>query len=427
VQQDKNITAEGYGMTRFLSDSLQAKEPFFRAGLRHLESTSGHPNTDIRFSTHVRQATQAKIRELGLDPNDTTPEELYHALQERIKADDARLNRRLRTEAATHVSAEADVVEGMVRALKALPGTRGGFALKHSTLRSLFKKVPPKRAMKQLGYRSLDSFLKHETPVSVLAAAWLSEGVTWQHKFIDQYKHLSPTDFESRPMTIMKPKSRRWRELGERAAREKRHTILSFKEAGALVLLPLPEDAPSGSTVASLTLALHEVNRIRAAGTFLKICQVRPDFGDFVKAVAADNLETEGRLLDRPITWDLIQRYYARLTEQFREELFGPHIRLEDMAWQPIEESLSAIEPGMDFWKQSAHLGVLQDRSPVSMNVVDVALNYCNKLPFEHRVAQYFRQSLWHELSLQYLPHETVERTVMKTLQPDMAEEMAIA
>lgn len=414
-------------MTRFLSDSLLAEEPAFRLGLRQLEAESHNPNTDIRFSTHIRHATQAKLRELGLNPHDTTPEELYHILQQRMRADDARLTKHLRTQAATHVSAEAEVVAGMVHVLKQLPDTRNCFALKNSSLRAVLKKLPPKKAMKQLGYRSLDSFLKHEAPVSVLAAAWLSEGATWQHRLLDQYKHLTSADFETRDVIITQPDSIRWRELAESVVRQKKHTIISFKELGALVLLPFPADTPDGAVIASLSLALHELNQIRASSTFLKLCQVRPDFGNLVKTVASDEPQLGTSLLNQPISWQLIQRYYARLTEQFREELFEPHIRLEDMVWHSIEHTLSEIDPALSFWKDSAHLGVLHERQPVSLNIVDVALNYCNKVPFEQRIAHYFRQSLWHELLLQYLPHETVERTVMAALQPKLAQETALA
>lgn len=413
-------------MTRFLSDSLQAREPFFRIGLKNL-GTGDNSSTDIRFSTQVQHSAQAKMRELGIDPHDTTPEELYHLLQERMRADDARLTKRLRTTAATHVSAEAEVVSGMVHTLKQLPASKNCFALKNSSLRAMLKKLPPKKAMKQLGYRSLDSFLKHETPVSILAAAWLSEGVSWQNRLLEQYRQLQPSDFETRAIIITQPDSKRWRELAEAVVRQQKHTILCFKEMGALVFLPLPADTPDGAVTATLSLALHELNQIRASSTFLKLCQVRPDFGSLVKTVASDEPELSTRLLDQPLSWSLIQRYYARLTEQFREELFEPHIRLEDMVWHPIEDTLSAIEPSLEFWKDTAHLGVLHQRKPISFNIVDVALNYCNKLPFEQRVAHYFRQSLWHELMLQYLPHETVEQTVMSALQPKLAKETALA
>jgi hypothetical protein len=421
-------------MTRFLADSLQLGEPSFRMGLKHFDAHDGHHprNTDIRFSNHIRQATRSKMRELGLDADDTTPEELYHLLQQRLREDDVRLTRRLRTEAATHVSAEGDVAAGMVHALERLPVLDRCFALKGTSLRALLRKQPPKKAMKRLGYRSLDSFLKHETPVSALAAAWLTEGITWQHKFLDQYKRLTPADFEDRAIAIVRPHSKRWQELGAEVARERRHVILSFKEAGALVVLPFPEDTPPGAVTAAMSLALHELNRIRAGGTFLKLCQVRPDFGSLVRTVARDEPELGISLLGRPLSWQSIQHYYARLTEQFREDLFGPHIRLEDMVWHPVEETLSSIEPSFGFWRDSGHLGMLHDRRPVSLNVVDVALNYCNKLPFERRVAHYFRQSLWHELLFQYLPHETVEKSVMTALQPklakqELAEEMAVA
>lgn len=414
-------------MTRFLSESLQAEEPFFRLGLKSLETANGNRNTDIRFSTRVRQASREKLRSLGLDPDDTAPQELYHVLQERMKADDARLTKLLRTAAATHVSADAEVVSGMVHALRQLPDSRRCFALRNSSLRAILRRSPPKKAMKSLGYRSMDSFLKHESPVSVLAAAWLSEGASWQHRLLEQYKQLGPSDFENREIQIIRPDSNRWRSLAESAVSHKKHNILCFKELGALVLLPLPAEIPPGVVTASLGLALHELNQIRAGSTFLKLCQVRPDFGSLVRLVASDEPKLAVRLLDEPVSWQLVQRYYASLTEQFREAVFEPHVRLEDMAWHPIEQSLSAIDPDFEFWKDTAHLGVLHKQAPVSMNVVDTALNCCNKLPFDQRITHFFRRSLWNELLMQYLDHDAVERSVVETLQPELAEETVTA
>lgn len=414
-------------MTRFLSEALQAEEPFFSQGLRRLETAHGNPNEDIRFSADVRHAARRKIQALGLDPDDTTPEELYHVLQERMKADDARLTKHLRTLSATHVSADGDVVSGMVYALNRLPSARDCFALKNGSLRALFKRFPPKKAMRQLGYRSMDSFLKHEAPAGVLAAAWLTESVTWQNRLLDQYKQLGPGDFERRDISIINPRSGRWRKLAESAVAHQHHNILSLKEAGTLVLLPLPSEVPQGAVTASLGLALHELNRIRAAGTFLQLCQVRPDFGSLVRDAAVDEPRLSVRLLDQPVSWQLFQRYYARAAGKFREEVFGPHIRLEDMAWHPIEEALGLIDPGFDFWKDSSHLGVMHGHRPVSLNMLDAALNYCNRIPFERRVTHYFQQSLRHELMLRYMDHDTVERSVMSALQseaiPEMAEE----
>lgn len=414
-------------MTRFLSESLQASEPYFRLGLKQLEAAHGSPNSDIRLTTEVLHQTQAKLKQLGLDPRDTTARELYHVLQERLKADDARLTKTLRTRAATHVSAEADVVAGMIHALKELPDSKRCFALKTSTLKSIIKQLPPKKAMKRLGYRSLDSMIKHEPPVSIMAAAWLVEGSTWRQKLLDSYKKLQPGDFEDRSIILVRPDSRRWHELAQDTVSRTKHNILCLKELGALVFLPLSDDAPAGSTTASLSLALHELNEIRAGSTFLKLCQVRPDFGNLVRTIVSDEPFLNSRLLDQPVPWHLIQRYYAQLTKGSQNEALEPHLRLEDIAWHPIEQALSAIEPSFAFWDHSAHLGLLDGRQPVSLNVVDAALNYCNQLPFEQRIVHYFQRSLWHELMLRYLHHESVEQTVMSQLQPELAEELVTA
>jgi hypothetical protein len=414
-------------MTRYLSESLQAPEPFFRLGLKRLEAANGNPSTDIRFSSEVKQATRAKLHQLGLDPDNTTAEELYHVLQQRVEADDRRLTKTLRTRAATHVSAEADVVAGMIHSLRSLPDSRHCFALKNSALKAIIKKLPPKKAMKQLGYRSLDSCLKHESPVSILAAAWLVEGHAWQQKLLDLYKRLQPGDFENRSIQLMELTSAKWHSLAAQIVTDRRHNLMSFKELGTLVFLPLPADIPPGTVTASLSLALHELNEIRASSTFLKLSIVRRDFGAVVQIVATDEPRLSSQLLDQPVPWHLIQRYYARLTGSAAQSALEPHLELSDMVWHPIEDALSAIEPSLKFWQEGAHLGLLQEGKAVSLNIVDAALNCCNQLSFEKRVVQHFQRSLWHELLLRYLQHQTVEQTVINELQPRLATETAIA
>jgi hypothetical protein len=412
-------------MTRFLSEALAAREPFFRLHLNRLEAASGHPNTDIRLTTEIQRATQAKLRQLGLDPHDTTAAELYHALQERIKADDLRLTKTLRTRAATHVSADGDVVDGMIHVLHELPDSKRCFALKTSVLKAMIKKQPPKHAMKQLGYRSLDSFLKHESPVLILAAAWLSEGISWQRRLLDQYKKLKPSDFEDRKITLLRPSALRWQRLAAETVATKKHNLITFKELGAVVFLPLAPDAPGGTTTASLALALHELNEIRASSTFLKLCQVRRNFGQLVQTAAAGEPYMDSQLAGQPVPWQLAQRYYAGLKQADRVEFSDPHLQLEDIAWHPVEDTLAAIEPSFDFWRQGAHLALLHDQRPVSFNVVDAALNYCNQIPFERRLAHYFQRSMWHELLLRYLRPESIERALLGEAQPQLAEELA--
>lgn len=410
-------------MTRALSKLLDAREPSFSQSLRSLEDAHGRPSADIRLTSEVAQAARVKLRALGLDANDTTAEELYHALEQRLLADDARLEKTLRTLAATYISAEGDVVAGMVHALVHLPVNKNCFALKISAARALFKKQPPKRAMRQLGYRSLESMLKHESPATLLCAAWLLESPAWRRNWTEQYKTLEPRDFESRPMIIVTPQGRKWQSVSASLVAARRHNLISFKELGAIVLLPLPADKPAGSVTATLALALHALNDIRAAGTFLRLSQVRPDFGRFVQVVAHGEPFVQTELLDQAVPWHLVQRYYARARHLFNEELFEPHLRAEDIGWHSVERLLSRIEPSFAFWHDSAHVSLLDGTQPVSCNVLDAALNYCNRLPFHLRTSTYGRTALWHELMLRYLKHDAIERAVTAELQPALATE----
>lgn len=410
-------------MTRYLSHALQANEPAFSLSLGRLEAANGKPSTDIRLSHEINQATNNKLRELGLDPEDTTPQELYHVLQMQVERDDARLTKTLRTKAATHVSAEADMVAGIIHVLKELPDSKRCFALKASRLKSILKSVPPKKAMRRLGYRSMDSFLKHEAPISIIAAAWLTESESWQKKFLEQYTKLSPGDFETRNIQILEMNSAKWRELAAETVERTKHNLICFKEIGALVFLPFSGEAPKGAATISLSLALHEINEIRASSTFLKLSQVKPNFGQVVKTVASDEPRLSSQLLDQSVPWHLIHRYYSRLTDRFRTDLFEPYLQLEDMIWHPIEKTLAQIEPSMKFWQQTSHLGLLDGRDPVSLNIVDAATNYCNDMPYQRRGAHYFQRSLWHELLLRYLHHQPVEDSVLTELQPEFATE----
>ena len=391
---------------------LGAREPMFRRGISRLESASGHAATDIRLSTEVERGAQYKLRELGFDPHDTTGAELYAALQQRIRNDDALLGRTLTRRYGTASSHSA------VRcALAALPVPKQCFGLKTAVGRQLLKGLPPRHSMKILGYRSFDSMMRREPLLAVYAAGWLLEPAGWRKAMLEAYRKLHATDFEVRSMALIAPEADRWRTLAQPVVMTKKHTIVGLREFGAIVMLPLPDAAPPAATLTSLLLALHEMNEVRAAGTFLKFSQARPDFGRLLQATVADESTFGVELLGGPLPWQIIHRYYARFAERFRAEVFEPFVRQEDLAWHSVEKALQYIEPDLHFWQHTTTLGTLHGHRPVSMNVIDAALSFCNQLPYEHRIVHYFRHSLWHELVMRYLRHENVEQAVLRGLE----------
>jgi len=408
-------------MTRTLSEFLGARQPAFGLGLAKLERASGHPSNDVRLTADLVQATKSKLRELGLDPHDTTGPELYHALQQRIQEDDARLSRALQAAAQSD-----DLVTAVAQALRTVPIPRGCFALKSTAAKTLLRRLPPKRAMKQLGYRSFDSMLKHEPVAALYAAAWLVESDGWRKSMHEQYKKLRASDFEATMITILNPSSTRWQQLAQSVVTAKKHNVIGFKELGAIILLPLPAEQPPVATTATLVLALHSMNEIRAASTFLKLCQVKPNFGEVLQTVVTDEPSLSTELLDSSVPWQIVQRYYARFKDAFRGEVFEPHIQAEDLSWHNIERILAHLEPSLEFWRGTQALGLLHEHQPVSLNIADVALAACNRLPYASRIVHYARHSLWHELLLGYLQHDAVEQSMLGQLQSQLVAEPAV-
>jgi hypothetical protein len=410
-------------MTRFLSMVLGAAEPRFSQSIQQLERAAGAPNADIRLTADIMQRTRAKIAELGLDPSDTTGPELYSALQERLKRDEQTVRQALQIPADAKPD---DIVARTVQFLQRQAAPTICFALKLSVAKRLLKKKPPRAAMKRLGYRSVDSMLKHEGVPHLYAAALIAESDSWQRGFREQYAKLSPVDFESRPIRLSRPKTKHWQELAHDFVDASRHNIVSFPELGAAVLLPLQE-AVDGLAITTLLLAGEELNGIRAHSSYAKLQQVKPNFGRLMQKSSVSEPYTSARLADQPVSWRMIQRYYATFTGSYHPEVFEPHVQPEDMQWVNGEELLAGLHPSLEFWRGAAHLGLVHEGAVVSCNALDVSLSFCNHLPFASRIVHFVRDSVWHQLMLRYLHQQNLEEAVHRQLAGELTQPLALA
>jgi hypothetical protein len=380
----------------------------FQLSLRQLEGSSGGPNNDIRLSSEILQGVRFKIHELGLDPDDTSGEELYAMLGAKLQEDEKRFAAAIKPK----TSKSTDIVAHVAKALTKEVSPTHCFALKSVSAKRLLKANLPKKAMKALGYRSADSMLKHESAASIYAIATLLESDQWMKKQLKSYEKLKVTDFEIRKIVIEHPATKRWQALADSVVATKKHNILSFKELGSVVLLPLPKVQPALVALTTAVLTLHAVNEIHAASTYLKLHQVQSKFGMIVRQVVEDNAYLPSKLLDQPVSWSMVQYYYARVTEAVRAELFEPVLQADDFTWQNIEQVLANIEPSLKFWEGTTYLGLLKDGYAVSCNLTDLILSYCNHMPFAARQLSNFRQSLMTELSLRYLDAEKLHEAI---------------
>ena len=65
---------------QFLASILATDHPLFAKTIADLEAASGGSGVDVRLIADIRQSAHDVMREIGVDPADTSSEELYHAL-----------------------------------------------------------------------------------------------------------------------------------------------------------------------------------------------------------------------------------------------------------------------------------------------------------------------------------------------------------
>ena len=131
-------------MSRVLGQLLGANQVSFRQQVQQLERAAGLPSADIRLAAHTMQATRQKVRELGLDPADTTGPELYAALQTRLAQDEVRVRAALNLRADIH---PVDILENVARHLNKLDTHSDLFVVKPTVMKQLLIKLKPKATM----------------------------------------------------------------------------------------------------------------------------------------------------------------------------------------------------------------------------------------------------------------------------------------
>jgi hypothetical protein len=177
-------------MSKNLSKLLDQPEALVEAAVKKLEHLSGFESTDVRLLAEMSNKIRSKTQELGLDPDDTTGPELYHALSVKLAQDEKNLN--LSTDDLIYKIAKTHKLHKV-------------YSLKHSVAKELLRAHPPRKLMKHLNYRSVDSMLKRENVCELYGGLPLVEAPRWLNVFWKDLAKLTPSDFESREIEIIVP------------------------------------------------------------------------------------------------------------------------------------------------------------------------------------------------------------------------------
>lgn len=405
-------------MANLLSKLLEADEPMFSIAIKQLEETAGRPSQDVRLISEIRAKIRDKTTALGLDPADSTGQELYQALITKIKIHDDHL--------AKHIGGNdpADVqvlIPLMKKAVDKAKLPKSAWVLKRSVAKRMLHAQPPEKIMKHLGYTSVESMTKRENLAEIYGALRFAESPAWLKKFNNTYKNLLPSDFETRDIEIVIMDKERWGDIAEEFVKKKRHNITHLKELGVILMLPTKLEKLPGITITALPLLLHYLNEIRLYSAFFKLQQVKPSFGKIISETLNADIRNTAVMAGSNVHWRVIQRYYGKLENEKHPEIFEPHVQPEDLHWRKAEEQLYHIDPELDFWRNLDFVGALtDDGQPISFNLMDVSVSYCTGASYDKRAVYHMRESLWNEIFMRYMGQQVLEQQILQQLDNNM-------
>lgn len=406
-------------MCKLIAELAGADKQVLREMIHRLEAASGAPGIDVRMTGEIYGKLRMKMRELGLDPNDTTPQELYRALHNLVILHDKFLADKIGIKDRHDAQ---QVLTAAVNMANKTEQPKQTWALKQTAIKRLLKSAPPKNLMKLLNYRSADSLLKREPVGIVMTVARQTEPALWQQKIFKAYKTLKPSDFETRQVEIKYLKDSKWEAIGRVCADQKKTAVFHSSETGCIAVMPMPLHATDGLTLASLLLIFHYVNELRSYGTYFKFHHMRGDFGRFFANTVSGASENHAKLGSQPIHWRVVHRYYGSGERVNHPEIFEPHVQPEDVYYRKAEELLYIIEPALHFWHNTDYVGLALPDGPLSFNLADMVLNTVNRIPYEKRANYHLREAVWNELYCRYMGQRSLELQLLQNLDDEIAE-----
>jgi hypothetical protein len=382
-------------MAKNLAELLDEPEVVVESVINKLEHIIGWQSTDVRLLADINNKVRAKISDLSLDPDDTTGPELYHALLAKLGRDEQKFN-------MPYVKRSSNDVINSVKQAHKLYSV---YAIRQSVAKELLRSHPPRRLMKELGYRSVDSMLKRESISLLYNAVVKVEIPRWQNVFFKDLANLTPSDFETREIEIDKLPAK----FGNLASNDDVTTIVPL--LGAVIV-----NDCSGS---SMGLAMHiakSINNLRVTSAHIKLKNVETNFGKNIVDAVKKSPAHPFKINVLPISWKSVFNHYGKRTASEHTEFFGPHLLHEDIKAHNSLSTLAVISPVFNWWQELEYVAKKTEAGIVSFNLMDVIANADKE--FEHRTLAHMRGSLWHEFIDRYFAHPSVEQHFMQQLEP---------
>lgn len=238
-------------MSKTLSKLLGKSEHEISKAIAKLEKSAGYPSEDVRILAEIKQTMRTKMNQLGLDPDDTTADELFWGLRARFDRDSGLINR------AMGVGGHTTTEERLSKALQLVEHCASSdevWVVKNAVAKKLLAENPPKHLLKKLHYRSAPSLIKRQDIAELYLLAGKTESATWQKATDRQLSKLNTSDYELRSIRIIKLANWQIMEADDSLIIDRRLGSVGIWAANDL------KDATVLSTTLMLLAALQQVN-----------------------------------------------------------------------------------------------------------------------------------------------------------------------
>lgn len=344
--------------------------------INKLEDLSGFNSEDVRLISNLSRKTHHKLRDLKLDSQDTKSEELYEALSVKCRSDLVLISKAW---GLNEDNANEKIIEIVTRHLNG----QKVLSIKCSVIKRNLKSLPPKKVMKALKYRSIDSMLKREDAREVLALAQIIESHQWNSKFSQSLGNLNSSDYELRQIIILNLSDNKYLSSFP-YPRSVTYTSLM----ATIVLWPHKIEAQLSPALVLSALRCEEV--LVAESSYLSSRQFSSDFG-----------KTAQRL------FIAFHPVYLNIDKQPFISGVDMHLMRTRVMYGSAYDKFTSLHPCLLWWKETRSLAYEAEHL-VSMHLSDVLANLLGGYKFTNRCLYNFHNQIKQDLFKQYLNYEAV-------------------
>lgn len=394
-------------MSKLIAELLGVERHTLDSIIQRLDNMTMQSSIDVRLSAEIITQSREKVRRLGLDPADTTQKELYYALIGKAKGDGELLRKNLKIVDSTK---PVDAAQKIATSSQKLLSKEVVISMQSTVVKKILKAVPPKRTMKALHFRSIDAVLKRENPLILYALAKKIEEKTWHTQVQARLKRLQPRDAKENKIQVLSLPAT-WLDKLKKQPFE--HVVHTVPEIGSVLIMPSMPLKKEGSVLLTMTLVLQAGEKLAVESLPYRTRALTTGIEKLLPDLAAGLLDELDPIHGMDISWNSV---YQFLAEKGKYALPDYEFVLGDLQWESSETKLASLVPELDFWVNNHFLGYQDDKLTVSMHLLDVTASLVLGRQYGDQVVSHMQASLWNELQIRYLKHESLEKAIVSQL-----------